>query len=246
MFKGLFCVAAICLSAGSYFASAQASNSCTQNEPACVLEAAWGAALVLPDDKKARLQAAFLEIAVLSGDPSLAQVWADRFDTHIPKAVEKYPDFGWSVAEPVLQRSGVDGLIQQARLKQGDVSIGRADALLAAGKRLFPEAPADAMRINQAMLEMTQSANDFEKPALAHAAAELAMVRCDAERFERGVSMTDAQNNMRYAFWRARMQGGVSGLVDRVRNSAREDDTMHVRQSLDGYRAILELGYCSQ
>lgn len=246
MFKGLIYAAAICLSGLAVLPPAQAARTCEQTEPACVLEAAWGAALVLPDDKRGRLESAFLEIAVLSGDDDLTQKWAEKFDTAVPKHAEAYPDFGWSVAEPVLKRSGVDGLIQQARVKQGEVSIARADALLAAGKHMLTDAPADAAKINQAMLDITRAANAFEKPALAHAAAELAMVRCDTDRFERAISMTDKPDNMRYAFWRARMKGDISPLLNRVRNEASEDDTRHVRQSLDGYRAILELGYCGQ
>lgn len=226
--------------------SAQSMEMCDSSEPACVLEAAWGAALILPEDKQKRLAPLFIEIAALSDDARLTERWAQRLQTKVSHTPQAYPDFGWTVAEPILNKSGVDGLIRSARDKQGDVSIGRADALLAAGKKLQTSAPDDAAKINQAMLDMTISASSFEKPVLAHAAAELAMVRCDAARFDRALLVTDAPSNLRYAFWRARINGDATKLLNRVRDEATDEDTRHVRQVLSGYRSILELGYCGQ
>lgn len=246
MFKRILNAASICLLALAVLPPGQAVEACEHTEPACVLEAAWGAALILPQEKQARLAPVFLEVAVLSDDEPLAQHWADKFETTPPAGGEDYPDFGWGVAEPILKQSGVDGLIRKAQEKQGDVSISRADALLAAGRKLRTTAPIDAEKINQAMLDMTASASSFEKPVLAHAAAELAMVRCDEKRFDKALLLTDAPSNLRYAFWRARINGNAISLLNRVRGEASEDDTRHVRQVLSGYRSILELGYCGQ
>jgi hypothetical protein len=227
-------------------ASAQVVDACQTTEAECVLDAAWSAALELPEEKQQRLSSVFLEVANLTEDSALADKWASRFGVAASVGENAYPDFGWQSAEPVIKAEGVEGLIQKAKAKQGDLSIGRADALLAAGRRLHLEQPGDAKAINAALIDIAMSASDFEKPVLAHAAAELAMIRCDVSALDRALLMTDAPANLRYAFWRARIEGGVLGLLTRVRSEASDSDTRHVRQVLDGYRSILEFGPCSQ
>ena len=227
-------------------ASAQTpSVSCESSETACVLDAAWSAALILPEDKRDRLSAAFLEIAALSGEADVLSFWETRFD-RAAEGLRAYPDYGWSQAEPILRQSGVDGLIERARLRQAPLSFGRTDALLSAGKHLHSAHPEDALKLNEALLDLAHSASKFERPVLANAAAELAMVRCDADLFSQAVALTDAPRNLRYAFWKARLGGSALDLLEQVRSLENDRDTRDVRRVLDGYRAVLKLGYCDQ
>lgn len=218
---------------------------CDQSEVTCVLDAAWSAALFLPEEKRLRLSSAFLEIAQLSGDNDVVRKWEDRF-AESAKDLPEYVDYGWQVAEPILAAGGLDSLILLAETRADPLNFGRADVLLAAGKYLHMSDEAAALKVNQAMLKMLANASDFEKPNLAHAAAELAMARCDADLFQRARRSTDAPDNMRYAFWEARIGGDSRHLVDAVRAIDNEDDTRDIRRVLDGYRAVLEYGYCAQ
>ena len=70
------------------------------------------------------------------------------------------------------------------------------------------------------------------------------MARCDLETFEDARAQTDAPDNLRYAFWRARITGQDEALLARVRAIEEDQDTREVRRVLDGYRAIQEFGYC--
>ena len=219
--------------------------TCNQPETACVLDAAWSAALLLPEEKRLRLSTAFLEVAALSDNADLIEKWENRFDRRASD-VPVYADYGWQVAEPILEQGGVEALLSLAEKRADPLNFGRADVLLAAGKRLKSDDKAAALKINQAMLKMLGSASSFEKPNLAHAAAELAMARCDAELLEQALRSTDAPDNLRYAFWQARIGGDARRLLSDVRAIKNEDDTRDIRRVLDGYRAILEQGYCTQ
>ncbi|MFN3213443.1 MAG: hypothetical protein ACE37M_10080 [Henriciella sp.] len=218
---------------------------CAQSETACVLDAAWSAALILDEDKRLRLAPAFLEIAALSGEAEVIEKWESRFERQISDA-PTYPDYGWQVAEPILEAKGVDALLSLAKRRADPLNFGRADVLLSAGTHYQSTKPKTALQINQAMLEMMATASSFEKPNLAHAAAELAMVRCDADLMQDALRSTDAPDNLRYAFWRSRISGNAMRLVSEVRAIKNEDDTRDIRRVLDGYRAILEHGYCDQ
>ena len=227
--------------------SAEVEPGCAGSEAACVLEAAWAAALVLPQEKQARLKPLIVSMAAQAEGAQLMQLWADKLSVAPvgpAQQMSDYPDFGWNNASEILATSGVDGLIRFAKEKRAPLHYGRSDALLSAGKRMVAERPDAATRLNDALFDLAATASDFEKPDLANAAAELAMHRCDLVRFDRAAAMTLAPNNLRYAFWRARMTGNAGGLASRVRAEADAEDTRHVRQVLDGYRAIVELGYC--
>lgn len=222
-------------------------TDCTASEAACVLDAAWSAALNLPDEKRQRLAPVFVEFAARAGGPDLMQAWADRLSQPAAGTVQDpagYPDFGWTSARPVLDSHGVDGLIRFAREKRAPLQYGRSDALLSAGKHLHGERPAEALHLNQALLDLADAASDFEKPELTSAAQELAMYRCDLAMFDRATSTARKPLNLRQAFWRARISGGALDLLERVRAEADSEDTRHVRQVLDGYGAIVQLGYC--
>lgn len=224
-----------------------ADSFCDEGEAACILQAAWGAALVLPEDKKQRLKPAFVELAGQAGGADLRQVWVRKLSvdpSQLRNLSAEYGDFGWNIAEGVIEAHGVDGLIRHARDKKAPLNYGRSDALLSAGKRLFTSQEMAGEKLNQALFDLAGSASDFERPELLNAAAELAMYRCDLDRFDLAMTLRKGPGNMRYDLWRARMVGGASTLTDRIRSEADSDDTRHVRQVLEGYRAIAELGYC--
>lgn len=224
-------------------ASAQ-SPLCDKSEAACVLDAAWSAALILPAEKQDRLAGAFLEIASATGDTELVQFWEQRFNREAPGDVH-VSDYGWRQAEPILAERGVEGLIAEVTRPTSSLAIARADVLLAAGKHFAQIDPAAARKIYDALFGLIGRASSFERPSLAHAAAELAMARCDLEGLEAATALTDAPRNIRYAFWRARISGDGLTLLPRVRGLENDQDTRDVRRVLDGYRAILELGYCN-
>ncbi len=216
---------------------------CQKSEAACILDAAWGAALILPEEKQSRLAPAFLEIASGAGDPEVLTYWETRLGQSA-SVQPSYPDYGWQKAEPILRDGGVDMLIRVAKDRSEPLNFGRADALLSAGTRLRVDDPAGSRAVNDALLELTRAASAFEKPNLAHAAVELAMARCDRDRFEKALLYTDAPGNLRYAIWRARLQGNVLGLLPRIRAIDTDQDTREVRRVLEGYRAIQTFGYC--
>jgi hypothetical protein len=226
----------------SPFAVAQ-STDCDKSEPACVLDAAWSATLVLPPEKQARLAPAFLEIAVLSGEPDLVDYWEGRLERSADQ-LPSYPDYGWQKAKPILQAGGVEKLIETARQRADPLSFGRVDALLSAGRHFALIDPDAAARLNDALFSLIETASSFEAPNLAHAAAELAMIRCDGAALSRAIAKTDAPRSLRYAFWRARITGRTISLLDQVRRIDQDEDTRDVRRVLEGYRAIMELGYC--
>lgn len=236
----------ISLCLASLFAGAVAAQSpdCDKTETACVLDAAWSAALVLPEDKRERLAPAFLEAASNSGDAALVSFWETRLNQSA-RPVPAYPDFGWEKAEPLLRAGGPARLIKVAKDRAEPLNFGRADALLSAGKRLMATDPEGAEALNEALMDLTRSASAFEKPNLAHAAAELAMARCDRARFEKALLYTDAPGNLRYVIWRARIDGDVRSLLPRIRAMDSGEDTRDVRRVLEGYRAIQEMGYCA-
>lgn len=225
------------------FSKATVAQACDKSEAACVLDAAWTAALVLPEDKRDQLAAPFLEIAALTDDAELVSIWEARFGKSVD-IVQAYPDYGWQTAEPLLASGDVDDLITRAEQRLPPLSFGRSDVLLSAGKHFRLSDPAIALRLNEALLSLLGSASAFERPSLAHAAAELAMARCDADLLAEATAKTDAPNSIRYAFWRARITGDGTSLLSRVRAIDLDEDTREVRRVLDGYRAILEMGYC--
>jgi len=220
------------------------SARCDASETTCVLEAAWSAALILPSEKQGNLAPAFLELAQLSEEAEVINFWENRFGQSV-ESLPVYPDYGWQIAEPLIETVGVEGLIEAATRRVPPLNFGRADALLSSGRHFLHSDPDSARTLNEALFELTNTASKFERPSLAHAAAELAMMRCDRDGFERAIAQTDAPRNLRYAFWRGRISGQILDLLDQVRNIENDRDTREVRRVLDGYRAILEHGYCT-
>ncbi|HRK69101.1 MAG TPA: hypothetical protein PKY73_16215, partial [Hyphomonas sp.] len=75
---------------------------------------------------------------------------------------------------------------------------------------------------------------------------ERAMRDCDLAAFDRAAGLTTAPDALRYRLWRARITGGAGSLADTIRSGDGSNDTRHVRQALEGYGAILSLGYCAR
>ena len=213
--------------------------------PALVRCAAEAAAM-LPGDKRDRLRTDIdrtAELAAGTGDA------AARRDT-------AYPDYGWQAAKSVLETGGPEALLKAARDKAGPLRFGRAEALLAAGIRAAgfsqDEAAARALaeedglaeRINETLMTLARGAGDFEKGDLAHSAARLAALRCDAARFEAARSMTLAPDAVRYAFWEARVKADRSALPGVIMSGASAEETGPVRQALDGIEFLAEYGLC--
>ena len=145
----------------------------------------------------------------------------------------------------MLARQGLDGLIESARLRRPPLHLARGDILLAAGLQQLQLAPDKAARLNQVLLDMLPLASEFERAGLAHAAAELAVYRCDGQQYDKALAFIEPASALHYEIWRARFKGTLTGLPQRIREEAIAEDTRHVRQVLTAYRLILEQGYCT-
>jgi hypothetical protein len=217
-------------------------------EATCMFEAIWEAAGVLPPEKQARVQAAFLETVGRTGDAALLQSWQSRFGASARHRTPQI-DYAGQQAEAVVAESGWSGFEQRARAGAAPFNIGRPE-IMAAGVRLATDA-ATQRRLIDAMFDLAQTkvtrgglGDDFEKGDFGHALAELSMQRCDLASFDRAVALTAAPDSLRYALWRARITGNAGQLAARIRSEADADDTRHVRNALEGYGPIAALGYC--
>ena len=243
------------------FAGAQSGAVCGQDTTLSgLVRCAAEAAAVLPEDKRVRLRADMLDTAQRVGGDALVTEIAGL----MPQAPAKqqtdtgpYPDYGWLAAKGLIEKGGIEALLEAARTKSGPLRFGRAEALLAAGQRAAGFELEDetarqlaaqeglAGRLNQTLLEMARSAEEFEAGDLAHAAARLAALRCDLNTFDTARRMTLAPDAVRYAFWRARIAGDRTGLPTAIMTGASSEDTGPVRQALDGIDFLAEFGMCS-
>mgnify|MGYP003630657886 FL=1 len=219
-------------------------------EQSCMFEAIWEAAAPLPPEKKARIQPFFLETVGQAGDAALLQHWQVRLGA---PAIHRSPaiDYTADQARAVVNESGWDGFEQRARTGAVPFNTGRPE-IMAAGVRLAPDA-ATRQRLTRAMFDLAQTkhtrggmGDDFEKADFGHALAELSMLACDLNGFDRAVAMTAAPDSLRYALWRTRITGHAGALASRIRKEASADDTRHVRGALEGYAPVASLGYCAR
>jgi len=218
------CMILLAMMKCSSFVTAQASELTASAEKAEMVEALYRAAIALPQDKREKAERVIA-----------------RFDDGL---LASEPDYGWSKAEPLLIDGGVDALIRAARQSGGPLRYARTDALLSAGVRLHETDPNGAARINTALLELAGKADTFELMIYAHAAAELATIRCDEVALKTAIQKSGLKDSLRYAFWRARFDGDASNLIADVWEQASSEDTSHIRQAIDGYRLIDQYGYC--
>lgn len=217
-----------------------------------MLEAAWSAAGRLGADKRERLKPVFLETTSAGSDPALEASWRQRLGNTRPPP--KTPDYARQQAEAAIAQHGWAGFLRQAQMGQAPLNIGRPEIMAAA----VDLAPDSAQRL--VLIDMMFgfagapkpgsrdriSPDDFERATFAHLLAEQMMKDCRLNDFRRARGLTSAPDSIRYALWQARIEGGAGALADRIRAGDGTDDTRHVRQALEGYGAILRLGYCAR
>ena len=229
---------------------AVADPGCTpgKGEKSCMVQAIWEAAAGFPADKRSRLVPIFLNTVALSGDTALLADWEGRLGSEAALPPE-YPDYVRERAEAELREADWNRFLQRAQAGLPPFNIGRPE-LMAAGARLAPDT-ATRRRVMEAMFALAgppqpgaRPLENFERGDFGHVLSELAMETCDLAAFDRAVQLTAQPEGLRYAFWRARITGGAGALASRVRAESGGEDTRHVREALEGYGAILELGYC--
>lgn len=215
-----------------------------------MLEAAWSAAEALPEAKQARLKPLFAPLALQLQDPGSKALWQARLaDTPLQ---DEAGDYLRRTAETAIRDFGWEGFLQQAQGARPPLHVGRPEIMGAAIElapdirqrariidMMFALAGTPGRRVNSAF-----SVNAFERADFGHVLAERMMRDCRLAEFDRAVEMTTSPASLRYALWRARITGGAGGLADDIRRGDEDGDTRHVRQALEGYGAILSLGYC--
>lgn len=221
--KWVSLVLGLCALALAPFSVAESATA--GREKAAIVDALEIALTKLPDDKR-----------------QAAQTAINTF-----KAAEIYSDYnyGWERAEPILAKGGVSLLVREADRQGGSLRYAKVDALLAAGFHSRDTDPEDASRLNAALLSMAERGDDFEQPVYAHAAAELAALRCDRKAFGAALSLLPNPQSLRYRFWGARISGEVGPVIADIGALTEIEDTRPIRQAIDGYRLIHDFGYCS-
>ena len=153
-------------------------------------------------------------------------------------------DYGWQRAQPYLERGGVSALIAEAHRSNGTLRYATPDALLATGVRRLETSPADAKRLNDALLDLARRADDFERQLYAHASAELAALRCDRAHLDQSLQLLKRPDSLNYKFWEARLSNNAAGVISGIDTETPLDDTRDIHQAIDGYRLIADFGYC--
>lgn len=231
-------------------ASAQGAACPAKREAACMLEAAWTAAEALPEKKQARLEPLFAPLALKLTDPKDRAVWDARLgETGIDLAGT---DYVRQTAETAIRDYGWETFLQRAREGLAPLHMGRPE-IMGAAIDLAPDTKQRA-RLIEMMFSLAAapdsrmisgiSVNAFERADFGHVLAEQMMRDCRLAEFDRALALTAAPDALRYALWRARITGGAGVLAPDIRAGDGTDDTSHVRQALEGYGAILSLGYC--
>jgi hypothetical protein len=231
-------------------ASAQGAACPAADEAACMLEAAWTAAEALPETKQARLKPLFGPLALQLTDPEVRAVWDARLgETGIDVAGT---DYVRQTAETAIREYGWEMFLQRARDGLAPLHMGRPE-IMGAAIELAPDTKQRA-RLIEMMFFLAGAAdirkisgisvNAFERADFGHVLAERMMRDCRLAEFDRAVALTAAPESLRYALWRGRIRGGAGTLAPDIRAGDGTDDTSHVRQALEGYGAILSLGYC--
>ena len=214
-----------------------------------MLEAIWSAAEALPEKKQDRVKPLFAPLALKLTDPKAKAVWELRLGD-VAVDVEG-TDYVRLTAATAVREYGWEMFLQRARDGLAPLHMGRPE-IMGAGIEFAPDAK-ERERIIELMFSLAGAAesrtisgisvNAFERADFGHVLAERMMRGCDLKAFDRAVALTAAPKSLRYALWRARITGGAGALADDIRAGDGED-TSHVRQALEGYGAVLSLGYC--
>ena len=249
----------ILLIAGLWAAPAQArpaeaaASACpAKDEAACMLDAAWTAALLLPPEKLDRVKPLFAPLVLQLPGSRLAGRWDERIgDTGVDVPGR---DYVRQTAETAIREYGWDGFLERARAGAAPLHMGRPE-IMGAAVDLAPGASQRAQLI-ELMFSLAGpskpdriggfSDDDFERADFGHVLAERMMRDCKLAGFDRAVALTNAPDALRYRLWRARITGGAGSLAQEIRNGDASGDSRHVRQALEGYGPILTLGYCAK
>ena len=222
-----------------------------QGEADCMLEAIWTAAQQLGPEKFDRLKPVFAETIARGADPALRARWQARLgNVRAPETTQV--NFARQTAEAAIAEHGWEGFFQRARLGQPPLNMARPE-IMDAAIDLSPNAM-ERGRLIDMMFDLSGapmpgtsgriSPDPFERQTFAHVLAERMMRDCRSSRFDLARIWTAAPDTIRYDLWQARIEGGAGQLAGAVRRGDGTDDTRHVRQALEGYGAILALGYC--
>ena len=249
MMRALFLFFGMVMSAGAMMA-APGEPCAPEGEAACMIETIWAAAEVLPAEKRSRLRQPLLHLVNAGRDAHLLSVWEARLGEPIGPAPRSY-EYSGEQAAYLLREEGWDGFMQRARDRDVPFNIGRPE-IMAEGVRQA-DSPARAREVMDLMFTLARpnvsrggGGDTFEQADFGHVLSELAMERCDLEGFDKAAAMTAKPDSLRYMIWRARITGESADLAPRILQEADAEDTRHVRQAIDGYRAILKRGYCKR
>jgi hypothetical protein len=238
------------LMAGLMAPAALAQTACPPGtgEAACMLDAAWTAAQDLPEAKQDRVKPLFVPLALKLSDPKAR----DRWDIRLGDAgaeIEGH-DYVRQTAETAVREYGWEGFLQRAQAGLAPLHMGRPE-IMGAAIALAPDAK-QRDRLVRMMFDLagtpSRNANvamqDFERGDFGHVLAERMMRDCKLAEFDRAVALTAVPDALIYKLWRTRISGGAGALADEIRTGEGRDDTSHVRQALEGYGAVISLGYC--
>lgn len=217
-----------------------------------MLDAAWSAALLLPPEKLERVKPLFVVPALkLSGAEAKARWDARLGETEVEMP---YEDYVRRTAETVVRETGWEGFVRLARDGAAPLHMGRPE-IMAAAIEFAPDSQQRARLIEMMFFlagapdtaaRGSINADDFERADFGHVLAERMMRDCRLAEFDRAVALTAAPDALRYRLWRARITGGAGQLAGDIRAGGGTEDSSHVRQALEGYGAVLSLGYCAK
>lgn len=221
------------------------------DEAACLLDAAWTAALLLPPQKLERVKPLFAPLALKLPDSIARSRWNARLgDTAID--VES-TDYVRLTAETVVRENGWERFIQLARDGAAPLHMGRPE-IMGAAIDLAPDSKQRA-RLIELMFSLAGtpdtrkisgiSLDAFERADFGHVLADRMMRDCKLAEFDRAAALTTAPESLRYQLWRARITGGAGALARAIREGDGTEDTSHVRQVLEGLSPVMTLGYCA-
>jgi hypothetical protein len=221
------------------------------SEAARMAEAIWAAAARMPEEKQARLKPDFLTMLEASGDRALLREWEKRLGQKAAAPSPGAMPYALARASETVTAHGWDGFLTRARMGDAPFKSGRPE-IMAAGLTMAPDDKtydliiAEMLALAGAPGRGRDASENFERGDFGHVLAEAAMERCDLALFDRAVALTPEPASLRYAFWRARIMGGASGLAPQLSDIDGEGDSRPVRQAIEGYGAILKHGYCTQ
>jgi len=221
-------------------------------EAACLLDAAWTSALLLPPEKLERVKPLFAPLALQLKDKAARASWDRRLgDVPVDMAEE---DYVRRTAETAVREYGWEGFLQRAREGAAPLQMGRPE-IMAAAAEFAPDSKQRA-RLIELMFALAGtpdgrqvsgiSLDAFERADFGHVLAERMMRDCKLAGFDRAVALTAAPDALRYKLWRARITGNAGALAQDIRAGDAAGDTSHVRQALEGIAPLLSLGYCTK